>query len=53
MIFRRLVIAADMLAGGFIISNSSPSIRNRTLSFFSAGSTWMSLAPSFTAVWMM
>ena len=41
------------LAGGFIISYSSPSMRKRTLSFFSAGSMWISLAPSFTAVWMM
>ena len=38
MIFRRDVIAEAIDAGGFIASNSSPSIRNRTFSFFSAGS---------------
>jgi hypothetical protein len=53
MILRRLVMAADMLAGGFIISKSSPSMRKRTLSFFSAGSMWISEAPSLTAFWMM
>lgn len=53
MIFRRLVIAAAIDPGGFIISNSSPSMRKRTFSFFSPGSMWMSDAPSLTAVWMM
>ena len=46
-------LAAAIDAGGDIISKSTPSMRNRTRSFFSAGSMWISLAPSFTAVWMM
>ena len=37
MILRRLVMAAPIDAGGFIISNSSPSMRKRTLSFLSLG----------------
>ncbi len=53
MILRRLTMAADMAGGGFIISKRMPSMRKRTLSFFSPGSMWMSEAPSLTAVWMM
>jgi hypothetical protein len=49
MIFNREAIAADMLAGGSIMEYNSPSIRNRTVSFLSLGSMWMSLAPSLTA----
>ena len=50
---RREMMAGPMETGGFIISKSSPSMRKRTLSFFSEGSMWMSLAPSLVAVWMM
>jgi len=49
MILRREVMAPFILIGGDIISCSTPSMRYRTRSFFSNGSTWMSLAPLFTA----
>ncbi len=50
MILRRLERAFFSFSGGCISSISTPSMRYRTRSFFSYGSTWMSLAPFLMAL---
>ena len=52
MIFRREMMPSWMARSAFCISCSTPSMRNRTVSWRSPGSTWMSLARSLIA-WAM
>ncbi len=52
-IFKRLTMADLYLRLGRITSCSTPSILNLTLTYFSNGSKWMSLAPRLTASAMM
>ena len=49
MIFRREMMPSWIVRSAFCISCSTPSMRNRTVSWFSPGSTWMSLARSLMA----
>ncbi len=49
MIFRREMMPSWIVRSAFCISCSTPSIRKRTVNWYSPGSTWMSLARSLIA----